>query len=86
MSTTRAVAKDVRTYGQTSLSEPISAGQYMLACASNYAGATVEEFLNIGFTRYEPLGVSYRQPSTDIIWLPRCTAYLNMINAGGGQP
>lgn len=82
MATTRVIAKDITTDGDTPLSQPIPPGQYMIACTGTPDGATAEVFVNIGVATEAPLGISYTQPSTDIVWLPRCTAFVRVSGAG----
>lgn len=82
MPTTRVVAKDINSDGDSPLSEQLPEGQWLLGASGNFDGATIELFITLGPANDVPIGISYTAPSSDIIWLPRCTGFVRTTGAG----
>lgn len=68
--------------GDSPLSPQIQAAQWLLGMSGNFDGATVELFVNYGRAAEVPIGISYTAPDSDILWLPRCTAFVRVTGAG----
>ncbi|MEM9308593.1 MAG: hypothetical protein AAGA74_14955 [Pseudomonadota bacterium] len=79
---TQSVAQNITTDGDTTTTPAIVEGQYLLGMSGDFDGATIELFITLGPANEVPIGISYTAPSSDIIWLPRCTAFVRTTGAG----
>lgn len=70
--------------GVTSNAVQISDGEYFLAVSGVFGGATVNLYANIGVASDTPITpVAYTSASSDIIWLPNCTVYVDVVGGDG---
>lgn len=68
--------------GDSPISSQLPKGQFLLGMSGDFDGATVEFFVNYGLAAEVPIGISYTAPDSDILWLPRCTAFVRVSGAG----
>jgi len=81
MTSTVVVATKVQ---QNTSSKPVTVepGQYMLAVGGSFGSGTAQIWAQIGPDVVAPItDAAYTQPSAEVIWLPRCSIFVEVAGA-----